>query len=71
MDIVTVPVINKVIGCSKRLKYLKYVFRGIITGHFIYRYSVPIKTVSGSRNRVVSKSTLLIANILSYELGIY
>ena len=66
-----IPIINKVISCSKRLKHLKYVFRGIVTGHLIYRYSIPVKTVSSSRNRVVSKSTPLIANILGYELGIY
>ena len=67
----TVPIINKVIDYSKRLKYLKYIFRGIITGHFVYKYSVPVKTVSSNRNRVISKSTPLITNILGYKLGIY
>ena len=66
----TVSIINKVIGCNKRLKYLKYVFRGIVMGYFIYGCSIPIKTVSSSRNRVVSKLILLIANIPGYELGI-
>ena len=70
MDIVTVPMINKIIGCSKRLKHLKYIFRGIIMGHFIHKYSVPVKTVSSSKNRVVSKLTLLITNIPGYKLGI-
>ena len=65
-----VPIINKVISYSKRLKHLKHIFRGIITGYFVYRYSVPIKTVNSSRNRVISKSTLLITNILGYKLGI-
>jgi len=65
-----VLVINEVIGFSKRLEYLKYLFMGIVIGHYIYRYCVLVKTVNSNKNGVVSKLTPLIANILGYKLGI-
>ena len=65
-----VPVINKIINYSKRFKYLKYVFIGIITGHYIYRYNISAKIVNNSKNKATSKLTPLITNILSYKLGI-
>ena len=39
-------------------------------GHYIYKYSISAKIVSNNKNRAASKLTLLIANILGYELGI-